>query len=95
MSEPETKNPFEPFFEEIRRIVKEEIQAVGERNGHPTSAPPLITAEDLAKALKVNKATVYGWVKTKSIPCYQAGKFVRFNLAEVLESQRKREKDPA
>jgi excisionase family DNA binding protein len=74
----------------IRKAVREEIQALGHNgNGHP-----LLTADQLAKALQVNKATVYEWVKSKSIPFYQAGRFVRFNLREVLESQRNKNKTP-
>jgi excisionase family DNA binding protein len=51
----------------------------------------LLTAEQLAEVLQVNKATVYEWVKSKTIPYVSAGCFVRFNLNEVLESQRKKE----
>jgi excisionase family DNA binding protein len=90
MSEP-GKNPFEPFFEEIRRIVREEIKDAANGNGHGA----LLTAEQLAKALQVNKATVYEWVKSNSIPYFQAGRFVRFNLHEVLESQRKKNDNPS
>jgi excisionase family DNA binding protein len=82
MSE-QSQNPFEPFFEEIRRIVREELKANGNGDG------ALLTAEQLAEALQVHKATVYEWVKAKTIPFYHAGRFVRFNLQEVLESQRK------
>jgi excisionase family DNA binding protein len=89
MSEP-AKNPFDPFFDEIRRIVRDEIKAANNGNG-----PALLTAEQLAKALQVNKATVYEWVKSRTIPYYQAGRFVRFNLQEVLERQRKKNEDPA
>jgi excisionase family DNA binding protein len=83
MSEP-VKNPFEPFFDEIRRIVRDEIKAAANGNGHAA----LLTAEQLAKALQVNKATIYEWVKSNAIPYYQAGRFVRFNLQEVLDKQR-------
>jgi excisionase family DNA binding protein len=83
MAEP-AKNPFEPFFDEIRRIVRDEIKAAANGNGHTS----LLTAAQLAKALQVNKATVYEWVKAKEIPYYQAGRFIRFNLHEVLESRR-------
>jgi len=75
--------------DELRAIVKEEI-ASANGNAHPT----LLTAEQLAAALQVHKATVYQWVKDKSIPYYHAGRFVRFNLQEVLESQRKIEENP-
>jgi len=85
MAEP--SSPFEPFFDEIRNIVREEIAAASNGNGHAV----LLTAEQLAQALQVNKTTVYEWVKVKAIPYYQAGRFIRFNLHEVLESQRKKE----
>lgn len=85
MSEP-GKNPFEPFFDEFRRIVREEIAAAANGNGHGK----LLTAEELADALQVHKATVYEWVKSKAIPYYQSGRFVRFDLQEVLTSQRKK-----
>jgi len=83
MSDP-AKNPFDLLLEQFRQIVREELAASGNGNGHD-----LLTAEELAAALKINKATVYDWVKTNSIPYYQAGRFVRFNLDEVLKAQRK------
>ena len=79
-------NPFDPFFDKIREIVREEIKAVSNGNGHMA----LLTAEQLAEKLQVHPATIYQWVKSKAIPYYQAGRFVRFNLHEVLESQRKK-----
>jgi excisionase family DNA binding protein len=88
MSEP-AKNPFDLLLDQIRAVVREEIKANG--NGHTA----LLTAEELAKALQVNKAIVYEWVKSKTIPHYQAGRFVRFNLNEVLESQRKKVETPS
>ena len=91
MSEP-TPNPFEPFFEKIREIVREELRAAASNgNGHGK----LLTAEELAEKLQVHKATVYEWVKAKTVPFYQAGRFVRFNLQEVLESQRKKNENPS
>jgi excisionase family DNA binding protein len=82
----EVKNPFAPFFDEFRRIVREEIAAATNGNGHGK----LLTAEELADALQVHKATIYEWVKSKVIPYYQSGRFVRFNLQEVLAAQRKK-----
>ena len=73
------------LLDAIRQAVRQEIQALSDNgNGHA-----LLTAEQLAAALQVHKATVYEWVKSKAIPYYQSGRFVRFNLQEVLESQRK------
>jgi excisionase family DNA binding protein len=86
MSTEPGRTPFEPFFEEIRRIVREELAAVA--NG--IAQRKLLTAAELAEALQVHKATVYEWVKSQAIPYYQSGRFVRFNLQEVLESQRKK-----
>lgn len=83
MNEP-AKNPFDLLLEQIRAVVREEIAAAGNGYGHP-----LLTAEELAEVLKVNKATIYDWVKTNSIPYYQAGRFVRFDLHEVLAAQKK------
>jgi len=90
MSEP-APNPFEPFFEKIREIVREEIKAASNGNGHGK----LLTAEELAEKLQVHKATVYEWVKAQTVPFYQAGRFGRFNLQEVLESQRKKNENPS
>jgi excisionase family DNA binding protein len=82
-------SPFDPFFEKIREIVREEIRAAGITNGN---VRPL-TAEELAKILQVDKATIYEWVKTKppKIPYLKVGRFLRFNLQAVLNSQKKNE----
>ena len=84
MSEPNKANLFEILLDQIRLVVREEIARVYNENGHGA----LLTAEELAKALKVNKATIYERVKNNSIPCYHVGRFVRFSLHEVLESKR-------
>jgi len=92
MSEPaKTPNPFDILLDQVRAVVRDEIGKASYGNGHGK----LLTAEELAGALQVNKATVYEWVKSKSIPYYQAGRFVRFNLQEVLETQRKRNENPS
>ena len=85
MSEP-AQSPFDLMLESFRRIVREEIKAAANGSAHGK----LLTAEELAEVLQVHKATVYEWVKSKAIPYYQSGRFVRFNLQEVLESQRKK-----
>jgi excisionase family DNA binding protein len=79
------------LLDAIRQAVREEIRAAWNGNGHGA----LLTAEQLAEALQVHKATVYEWVKAKTIPFYQAGRFVRFNLQEVLESQKKKTESPS
>jgi excisionase family DNA binding protein len=111
MSEP-VKNPFDLLLDQIRAVVREEIKAASNGNGHgetpddpieilrksirdALSIGALLTAEQLAEVLQVNKATVYERVKSKTIPYYQAGRFIRFNLQEVLESQRKNNGNPS
>jgi hypothetical protein len=53
MSDP-AKNSFEPFFDEIRRIVRDEIKAASDGDGHQ----PLLTPQGLAPA--VIRASVLG-----------------------------------
>lgn len=77
------KNPFEPFFEEIRRIVKEEIEA---HNGSPKE---LLEPEELAKRLKVPLSWVYEQSRQGNIPTHRIGRYIRFDLHEVLASQKK------
>ena len=46
----------------------------------------LITAGEVAKILKVSKATVYTLAQLGVIPCYRIGeRSVRFKLSEVME----------
>jgi len=84
MSEP-VPNPFAPFFDEFRRIVREELAAAMNGTGH---AKPL-TAKELAAELKLNKATIYQRVKAGEIPYLKVGRKLRFNLQAVLDSQKK------
>ena len=82
MSEP-VKNPFEPFFEEVRRIVREEIAASANGNRE------LLKPEDLAKRLRVPVSWVYEQSRQNQIPTHRIGKYIRFNFAEVVESQKR------
>lgn len=81
-------NPFEPFFEEIRRIVREEIQAFkSELNGQSE----LYTSEQLAEKLKVPLSWVYEQSRQGKIPTHRVGRYIRFDVREVLESQKKKD----
>jgi excisionase family DNA binding protein len=91
--------------DELRSLIRDELEAVS-TNGHGAVSPVtdevesqrervldaggLLTAEQLAVMLQVHKATLYERVKKKTIPYHQAGRFVRFDFHEVLESQRKK-----
>lgn len=78
------KNPFEPFFEEIRRILRQEIEA---GNGNKTAE--LLTPEELADKLKVPLSWVYEQSRQGNIPTHRIGRYIRFDLHEVLASQKK------
>jgi excisionase family DNA binding protein len=85
LNEP-AKNPFEPFFDEIRRIVRDEIKVAGRGNGHQ----PLLTSEALAQQLSVPVSWVYEQSRQGRIPTHKIGRYLRFDLAEVIEAQKKR-----
>jgi excisionase family DNA binding protein len=86
MSEP-VSNPFEPFFEKIREIVREEIKAASNGNGHGAE---LFTPEELAERMKLPVSWVYEQSRQGNIPTHRLGRYLRFNLTEVLESQKKK-----
>jgi excisionase family DNA binding protein len=77
------KTMLDLFFDQVRLIVREELARSGNGAGN------LLTAEQLAEKLQVDESTVYRWVKEKRIPYYESGRFVRFNLKEVLECQKR------
>jgi len=81
MSEP---TPFDPFFERIREIVRQELAA--ERNGHTVE---LLTPEELAKRIKVPISWIYEQSRQGNIPTHRLGRYIRFDLAEVIASQKK------
>ena len=79
-------NPFDPFFDRIRQIVREEIKAASNGNGHTAE---LLTPEDLADRLKVPLSWVYEQSRQGKIPTHRLGRYIRFDLQEVLASQKK------
>jgi excisionase family DNA binding protein len=83
------KNLFEPFFDEIRRIVRDEIHAASS-NG----TKELLEPEELAARLKVPVSWVYEQSRQDNIPTHRLGRYIRFDLAEVLESQKRKETFP-
>jgi excisionase family DNA binding protein len=85
MSEP-VLNPFDPFFERIREIVREEIRAAGNGNGHGAE---LFTPEELAERMKLPVSWVYEQSRQGNIPTHRIGRYLRFSLVEVLASQKK------
>jgi excisionase family DNA binding protein len=75
----------EAFIAAIREAVREEIQAAA-GNGHKQSE--LLTPEQLSEKLKVPISWIYEQSRQKKIPTHRLGRYIRFDLHEVLESQK-------
>jgi excisionase family DNA binding protein len=73
------------LLDAIRQAVKEAMQ---EANGNGQTAE-LLTPEDLADRLKVPLSWVYEQSRQGNIPTHRLGRYIRFDLAEVLTSQKK------
>ena len=81
---PTSENTFEAI---LRRIVKEEIQSLkAELNGH---GKHLLTAGELADHLRMPISWVYEQSRLGKIPTHKLGRYIRFDLHEVLASQKK------
>jgi len=79
--------PDNTIEEALRRIVKEEIQAaMGQNNGH---GDQLLTPEELADRLRMPISWVYEQSRLGNIPKHKLGRYIRFDLHEVLASQKK------
>ena len=76
----------EAFMAAIRQAVREEILAIN-GNGHKES--DLLTPDQLAEKLKVPVSWVYEQSRLKKIPTHRLGHYIRFDLQEVLDSQKK------
>jgi len=70
----------------LRTLIREEIQAV-HQNGHGESR--LLTPEELADRLRVSLSWVYEQSRQGNLPTIRLGRYLRFDLHEVLESQKK------
>jgi excisionase family DNA binding protein len=72
----------------IREAVRAEIQAALGHNGNGHKGPDLLTPEQLADRLKVPLSWVYEQSRQGKIPTHRLGRYIRFDLAEVLASQK-------
>jgi excisionase family DNA binding protein len=78
----------DPLVMTLRRsdlvaLIRSEIALNG--NGH---TPELFTAEELAERMKLPVSWVYEQSRQGNIPTHRIGRYLRFSLAEVLESQK-------
>ena len=74
------------LLDAIRQAVREEIKAA--EDGHSTAE--LLTPEELAEKLKVPRSWVYEQSRQGNIPTHRIGRYIRFDLEEVLGSQHKK-----
>ncbi len=70
----------------LRGLIREEVQAASQ-NGQGESK--LLTPEELANRLQVPLSWVYEQSRMGNIPTHRLGRYIRFDLHEVLESQKK------
>jgi excisionase family DNA binding protein len=47
---------------------------------------PLITIDELSARLSISKGTLYNWVYLRRIPFIKAGRSLRFDFEEVIQS---------
>lgn len=73
------------ILDAIKDAVKEAMREAAAANGHPTE---LLTAEELADKLKVPLSWVYEQSRQDKIPTRRLGRYIRFDLQEVLASQK-------
>jgi excisionase family DNA binding protein len=70
---------------QIDEIVRKAVQsALGQGMLHP----PLLTPDELAAELKVPVSWVYEQSRQGKIPTHRIGRYIRFDLSEVLTSQK-------
>jgi len=80
----EASGNFETMIEAIlRRVVKEELQALTDGK-----KMELVSPEELAERLKTPVSWVYEQSRQGNIPTHRVGRYIRFNLQEVIESQK-------
>jgi len=76
----------EAFRGELEEIVQRAVAKAMSQNGHQAE---LLTAEKLAERLKVPLSWVYEQSRQGNIPTHRFGRYIRFDLPEVLASQKK------
>jgi predicted DNA-binding transcriptional regulator AlpA len=77
------KNPFEPFFEEIRQVVREEIRALnGEKDREEER---LLNAEEAAEILNVSTDWIYRNAKKLPFTRKLGPKMLRFSHQGIMK----------
>jgi len=71
---------------ELEEIIQRAVEKAINQNGHGESK--LLTPEELADRLKVPLTWVYEQSRQGKIPTHRIGRYIRFDLVEVLASQK-------
>ena len=69
----------------LRALIREELEAFMDAK---SSTEFLLTPEELAARLKVPLSWVYEQSRQGKIPTHRIGRYIRFDLAEVIASQK-------
>ncbi len=84
----ETPSLFSEVFRvELEEIIQRAVEKAINQNGHGECK--LLTPEELADCLKVPVSWVYEQSRLDNIPTHRPGRYIRFNLREVLTSLKK------
>src|SRR4029079_5876958 len=73
------------IMDAIKEAVKEAVHEDAAANGNRTE---LLTAEELAAKLKLPISWVYEQSRQDKIPTHRIGKYIRFDLQEVLANKK-------
>jgi excisionase family DNA binding protein len=76
-------SPFDSFFEKIREIVREEIKAALNGNGHSTSRREWLKAEELAEEYGLPKTWFEERGRAGDIARTKPGRYVLFKRRDV------------
>ncbi len=71
----------EALLQAIRQAVREEIRAALQND---QDEKELLTPEELSQRLKVPLSWVYEQSRQRNIPTHRIGRYIRFDLNEVL-----------
>jgi len=89
MSEPNNTPSLlgEAFRSELGEIVQKAVEKAISQNRHEEGG--LLTPEKLAGRLNVPRSWVYEQTRQGNIPTHRLGRYIRFDLHEVLASLKK------
>jgi excisionase family DNA binding protein len=85
-----TKNPFAPFFDEIRQIVREEIGAAVKAQTKPKLT---LDTKEAAELLNVPETWLAAAARDGRIPSLRIGHYVRFKPADLENFINSKERD--